>query len=233
MFSQSYEDFNQNVIVKIRSTKCDLLPEFAEQHFQRSTWYKINRFQKKLRLPSPWANTRQLRRVTQDLSPPNTTKLALFSSETELLAQSRHFLFTRRPGHWTKQDNYVPMNIRCFKYSCCWNSTWEKCLYPLHLFLQRPISSTVWYIGQFSRMGTALRVSDIRIELQGRISSGWGGDFVQEAVSKSLLPGILSKAQRGKENQDVGLSQGSNYFWKWIWVAWDEESVLEQVTWSL
>lgn len=75
--------------------------------------------------------------------------------------------------------------------------------------------------------------SDIRIELQGRISSGWGGDFVQEAVRKSPLPGILSKAQGGKENQDVGLSQGSNYFWKWIWVGWDEGSVLEQVTWSL
>lgn len=118
-------------------------------------------------------------------------------SETELLAHFGH-LITRTPEHWAKQENYVPMNTRCFKYSCCWNCTWEKCLYPLDLFLQRPISSTVWYIGHFSRMGTALGVSDIRIELQGRISSGWGGDFVQEAVSKSPLPGILKPSGERK-----------------------------------
>lgn len=218
--------------MKISGTKWDLLPGFAEQHFWRNTWYKINRFRRKWRVPCPWANTRQLRWVTQDLSRPNTTKLALFSAETELLAQFGCLLFTKRPKHWTKQENYAPMNIRCFKYSCCWNSPWEKCLYPLDLFLQRRVSSTVWYIGHFSRIGTALGASDIRTELQGGISSGWGGDFVQEAVSKSPLPGILFKAQGGKENQDVGLGQGSNYFWKWIWVGWDEGSVLEQDTWN-
>lgn len=70
-------------------------------------------------------------------------------------------------------------------------------------------------------MGTALEASDIRSELEGGISSGWGGDFVQEAASENPLPGILLKAQGGKENQDVGLGQGTNYSWKWIWVGWD------------
>jgi len=158
---------------------------------------------------------------TWGLSSPNITKPALLSAEPELLVQLGHLLLTRRPKHWTKQEDYVPMNIRDFRYSCCWSSTWEERLCALDLFPQRHVSSTVWYIGHSARMGTALGASDIRTELEGRISSGWGGDFVQEAASKNLLPGSLLKAQGGRENQDVGLGQGSSYSWKWIWVGWD------------
>lgn len=68
---------------------------------------------------------------TQDLSSPNTTKPALLSAEPELLEQLRHLQLTRRPECWTKQEDYVHMNIRYFRYSCCWNSTWEESLYPL------------------------------------------------------------------------------------------------------
>lgn len=165
-------------------------------------------------MPSPSANTRQIQaEIGHPRSLPSKyhKTCSVFSRNWAAGTVWTPPLY-QETEHWTEQENYVPMNIRCFKYSCCWNSTWGKCLYPLDLFLQRPISSSVWYNGHFSRMGTALGAFDIRIELQGMISSGWGGDFIQEAVSKSPLPGILSKAQGGKENQDVGLGQGSNFF---------------------
>lgn len=34
-----------------------------------------------------------------------------------------HLLLTRSPEHWTKQEGYVPMNVRYFRYSYCWNNT--------------------------------------------------------------------------------------------------------------
>lgn len=73
-------------------------------------------------MPGPWTNARQLGWVHLRLSFCNTTKPALLSSKPDLLAQLGHLFLTRRPKHWTKQEDFVPMNIRYFRYSGCWNS---------------------------------------------------------------------------------------------------------------
>lgn len=36
-----------------------------------------------------------------------------------------------------------------------------------------------------------------------------------------LCQGLCQNPKGGKENQDVGHGQGSNFSWKWIWVGWD------------
>lgn len=77
--------------------------------------------------------------------------------------------------------------------------------YSLGLFLQ----STVWYAGCLSGMGAALEASDLRSELERRISSERGGDFVQEAVSSSLLPGIQTKASEGGRFRMQTLAKGA------------------------
>lgn len=58
-------------------------------------------------------------------------------------------------------------------------------------------------------MGAALEASDLRSELERRISSERGGDFVQEAVSSSLLPGIQTKAWEGGRFRMQTLAKGA------------------------
>lgn len=58
-------------------------------------------------------------------------------------------------------------------------------------------------------MGAALEASDLRSELERRISSERGGDFVQEAVSSSLLPGIQTKASEGGRFRMQTLAKGA------------------------
>lgn len=166
-------------------------------------------------MPGPWANARQLGWVHLRPLLPKYHKTCSAFSRTLVTSSSPGVLSTgqsRRVMYWQISDTSdIPIA----------ETAQEEHLYPLDLFPQRHVSSTVWYIGHLSRMGTAMGTIDIRSELEGRISSAWGGDFVQETASENPLPGILSKAQEGKENQDVGLGQGSNYSWKWIWVGWD------------
>lgn len=58
-------------------------------------------------------------------------------------------------------------------------------------------------------MGAALGASDLGSELERRISFERGGDFVQEAVSLSLLPGIQTKASEGGRFRMQTLAKGA------------------------
>lgn len=189
-------------------------------------WYKIKKFQRKWRVPSPWAKARWL-----GCGPP--------SSQIPQAERTWATCATWSPlGHWDTQALDKAGGLCTREHQIVWTFLFLKQYRrraTLHEILSRSIPSEHCLIRWlFVRNGSSPR-SLWPQEWAGEKDFFWarrwfctrGSEFEPSARDSD-------KSLRGREIQDADLGQGSNYCWKRIWVGWDGvRGVLEWVTWYL